>query len=79
MSLLCFEAVLGIGLRTAITESTSTVPSLSGTRKNKGCVKYVSDFKNCLVEAISYHLTKSSKERAYILNIRCEMLLATAS
>ena len=44
----------------------------------QGCVKYVRDLKNCLVNVLSYHLTGSSKESAYILNIRCEMLLAMA-
>jgi len=46
---------------------------------NRGCVKYVSDFESRLVKAFSYHLTESSKECTYIIKIRCEMLLATAS
>jgi len=44
-----------------------------------GCLKYVSNFEIRLVKALSYHLMESSKESAYIINIRCEMLLATAS
>ena len=49
------------------------------TDRHQGCIKYVSDIENFLVKVLSYHLTESSKESAYTINIRCEMSLATAS